>query len=337
MKEIEMPQGSVFSKFNKRKTVNLKNLIPTYHKIEDQAYQYKYTVFTPVYNCEKTIARVHQSLINQSYKNFEWIVINDGSIDNSHKQINSIIKSSSLTINYINNIENQHKMGCFVQAISLAKGEFFLIIDGDDEILPNALEVLIDEYSNIADALKNKVSTVTALCQDQFGNIVGTSFPKSPFYSNSFKSHAIHGIKGDKWGFTKTSVLKGITVNNQILSKGLIPESLVWNLIAKEGYITKYINKVLHIYHVGVENSVSSLSVDKIAYGVSISSIARFNWFFNTYHFFKAPEYFLKNIYVLLRASKYLTYKITDYLNAINSKVVKLFVISLWPFRKLMN
>lgn len=314
--------------------MDLKDLIPTYHKVADETYQYKFTVFTPVFNCENTIQKVHQSLVNQTYKNFEWLIINDGSTDKSHVVINHLIKTSPLNVHYINNIENQHKMGCFIQAISLAKGELLLTFDGDDECLPNALNIFNEEYSNIPDNLKDKVCAVTGLCQDQFGNRVGVTYPTDPYFSNTFKSQAIDGINDEKWGFTKTSVLKGIRFNNQIISKGLIPESIVWNLIAKEGYVTKYINKILRIYHVDVENSLSSTSIDKRAYGSAINSIAEFNWFFSTYHF-KTPKFFLRNLYVLLRASKYLPFTLADYLKAIDSRVVKLSILTLWPFRKL--
>jgi len=71
--------------------MDLKNLIPTYHKVVDELYQYKFTVFTPVFNCEKSIIKVHDSLVNQTFKNFEWLIINDGSTDNSHKIIQSYI------------------------------------------------------------------------------------------------------------------------------------------------------------------------------------------------------------------------------------------------------
>ncbi|RKE95313.1 glycosyltransferase family 2 protein [Ichthyenterobacterium magnum] len=314
--------------------MDLKELIPTYNKVKEESYQYRFTIFTPVFNCEKSIEKVHQSLINQTYKNFEWLIINDGSTDNSHEIIERLTNTSSLSINYINNPENQHKMGCFIQAISLAKGEFLLTFDGDDECHPNALKIFNEEYLNIPTNLKNKVCAVTGLCEDQFGNRVGDTYPETPYFSNTFKSTTLNNIKGEKWGFTKTDILKGINVNSQIFSKGLIPESIIWNLIAKEGYITKYINKHLRIYHVDIENSLSSTSVDKRSYGSALDSIAGFNWFFNAYHF-KTPKYFLKKLYVLLRASKYLPYNLGDYLRAIDSKVIKFLFISLWPFRKL--
>ncbi|MFT7051063.1 MAG: glycosyltransferase involved in cell wall biosynthesis [Psychroserpens sp.] len=316
--------------------MDLKDLIPTYHKVSDETYHYKFTVFTPVFNCEKTIIRVHQSLVNQTYKDFEWLIINDGSTDKSHDTVEHLIKTSPLTIHYINNIENQHKMSCFVQAISLAKGELLLTLDGDDECLPDALKIFNEEYLTVPFHLKDSLSAVTALCQDQFGNSLGDIFPTDPYFSNTFKSHAINGIKGEKWGFTKTSVLKGIQVNQQILSKGFIPESLIWSLIAKEGFVTKYINKVLRIYHIGVDDSLSSMSLEKRAFGSIINCIAGFNWFFNRYYF-KTPKFFLKNLYVLLRASKYLPYSLKDYLKAIDSNVVKFMILTLWPFRKLLH
>lgn len=316
--------------------MNLKELIPTYQKIKEQNYKHTFTVFTPVFNCENTINRVHESLINQTFKDFEWLIINDGSTDNSHEVIRELVKTSILDINYVNNTKNQHKMSCFVQAISLAEGEFLLTFDGDDECLPNALQTFKDEYNNIPEGLKEKVSAITGLCQDQFGNSVGRLFPSDPYYSNTFKSHAIDAIHGEKWGFTKTSILKGINVNPQILGKGFIPESLIWTLIAKEGYVTKYINKILRIYHVGVDESLSSMSLQKRAYGSTLNCIAGFNWFF-TSNYYKAPKFFLKNLYVLLRASKYLPYKLTDYLKAIDSSFIKFMLTVLWPFRKVFN
>ncbi len=314
--------------------MNLKDLVPTYHKIADENYHYRFTVFTPVFNCEKTIRNVHQSLVNQTYKNFEWIIINDGSTDYSHEIIENIVSTSPLSINYINNAKNQHKMACFLEAIALAKGELLLTFDGDDECLPDALNIFNEEYLEIPDSLKNKVCAVTGMCQDQYGNRIGDVYPQDPFYSNTFKSQALDGIKGEKWGFTATSVLKGIRINKQILSKGLIPEGVIWNLVAKEGYLTKYINKTLRIYHVDNENSLSSTSIEKRAFGSVINSIAVFNWFFSKYSF-KTPVFFLKNLYVLLRASKYLPYDLKNYLNAIDSSLVKFFIIVLWPFRRL--
>lgn len=55
---------------------------------------YKLTVFTPCYNGEKTIHRVFESMNAQTYTNWEWIIINDGSTDNSDCVIKELIAES---------------------------------------------------------------------------------------------------------------------------------------------------------------------------------------------------------------------------------------------------
>ena len=60
--------------------MNLKSLLPTYTPIDSTvSYKYKFTVFTPVYNRAETLYRVFDSLKNQTFKDFELLIINDGS------------------------------------------------------------------------------------------------------------------------------------------------------------------------------------------------------------------------------------------------------------------
>ena len=58
--------------------------------------EFKFTIFTPLYNGAKTIHRVVESLNNSTYRNFEWIVVNDGSNDNSMQVLNELIKDKGL-------------------------------------------------------------------------------------------------------------------------------------------------------------------------------------------------------------------------------------------------
>ena len=61
--------------------MNLKALVPTYKPLEKaSSFDYKFTVFTPVYNRSETIHRVFESLEKQTFKDFELIIINDDSL-----------------------------------------------------------------------------------------------------------------------------------------------------------------------------------------------------------------------------------------------------------------
>jgi glycosyltransferase involved in cell wall biosynthesis len=316
--------------------MTFRDLFPEFKEKTPKQFKHRFTVFTPVYNCEDTIERVYNCLLNQTFKDFEWLIINDGSNDKSHDVILSIINNASLKINYINNEKNQHKMGCFMQAIELADGEFFLTFDADDECVDEALEVFNDEYNSIPEDKKPNISAVTGLCVNQHGKQIGDLYPEQPYYSNTFKSYAIDHVLGEKWGFTKTNILRHISYPEAFISNGFMPEGLIWNTLALHGYETKYINKSLRIYYVGVGNSITSSGFEKTALGNATQYVANFNWFLKSY-WSKAPKFFIKNLYFLLRISKYLDFNLKNYTTSIDSYVIKFFFVLLWPIRKFLK
>ena len=98
--------------------------------------EYKFTIFTPLYNGAKTIHRVVESLDNSIYRNFEWIVVNDGSSDNSIDVLNKLIKDKNWNITIINHQENKGKHNAWNEAAKIAKGEIFVNLDCDDAFIP---------------------------------------------------------------------------------------------------------------------------------------------------------------------------------------------------------
>ncbi|SDR77073.1 Glycosyl transferase family 2 [Winogradskyella sediminis] len=317
--------------------MNFKDLMPFYKELKPRSYSYRFTVFTPVFNCEKSILKVHESLLNQTFKDFEWLVINDASTDKSHEVITKLVASSPLKVRYINNLENKHKMSCFLQAIALAEGEFLLPFDGDDECYPHALEVFNNEYEGISENLKPKVGAVTVLCNDQYGNLIGEPFPENPLYCHTFEAKLNKQIIGEKWGFTKTDILKDIVVNPDILGRGYIFESIIWNTVARSGFLTKCVNQKLRIYNVGVEGSIMNTAMtSKNAFGPVLNGLSELNWFFKDY-FFKSPIYFLKTLYITLRSSTLLNYPLKAYLKAVDLFILKILIVVVWPFRGFMK
>lgn len=315
--------------------MDLKKYLPEFNEMKNLSYNYQFTVFVPVFNSAKTLHRVFNSLNAQTFKNFEVIIINDGSTDNSHEVIDAFLHSCSFEVTYINNEVNKHKMGCLMEAVKAARGEFFMILDADDECSPDALEVFYNEYMSIPLELKPSVSGVTCCCLDQNGALIGDRFPEDPFFHNSFDKNVYRNIKGEKWGFNKTSILKGITINEDVFGRGLIPEGYIWFLIASKGYITKYINKTLRIYYTNSEHNLSSLGYDKKAFGMAVYAIAFINWFHEK-HLKTAMKHFLMRVYSLLKASKHLEFSFTDYYYSIDSYMLKVVFTISWPFRRLL-
>lgn len=97
------------------------------------------TIFTPTYNRAQFLPKIYDSLLCQNWYNFEWLIIDDGSTDNTKSVVEKLIaKSSDFPIRYIYK-ENGGKHTAINLAAHYAKGNFILWLDSDDRILPNSL------------------------------------------------------------------------------------------------------------------------------------------------------------------------------------------------------
>jgi glycosyltransferase involved in cell wall biosynthesis len=299
-------------------------------------YQFKFTLFIPVFNGEKTILRALKSIEKQTFTNFEVIVIDDGSVDNTENVVREFITKSVCSIRFYKNDKNIHKMATILRGVSLAKGEFFLIHDADDECLPSALEIYNEAYESIPNSKKHKVSSITANCIDQNGNLIGTNIEEDFIYCNSFEYRFKYRIQGEKWGPTKTDVLKQFSLNKSIFNRGLIPEAFLWNTVDKAGYLTKFINSVTRIYYIANVDNLSSLKYDKKSFGMAVYSLLFIN-FFQKDHFSRYPKPFLKRLVSMIIASCYLEFNLISYCKSVNNWFLKILLILLWPFRKIIK
>jgi len=136
-----------------------------------------FTVFTPTYNRKELLHRVYNSLQNQTFSGFEWLVIDDGSTDGTEDLIKFWQKKSPFSIIY-HKQPNQGKHVAYNTAAKFAKGELFTAIDSDDEIIPTTLERLKFHWDNFTIQEKSYVAGISFNSNDQFGNLVGTKFPK---------------------------------------------------------------------------------------------------------------------------------------------------------------
>ena len=97
-----------------------------------------FTIFTPTYNRAYTLSILYNSLKNQTCKDFEWLIVDDGSTDNTCELVREYIKEEKkFPINYYKK-ENGGKPRAINYGIKLAKGKYFLMIDSDDYLVDNA-------------------------------------------------------------------------------------------------------------------------------------------------------------------------------------------------------
>lgn len=258
-------------------------------------YKYRFTIFTPAYNRKETLHRAYESLCQQTFKDFEWLIIDDGSTDNTSDLVKEWIKENKFQIEYIYQ-ENHHKFFTLLKAARLAKGELFIGLDSDDKCTPDSLEKLSTYWKNIPDENRLGYSGLTTLCIDQHGKLVGKKFPSDIFDSDTAESLLKYHVTGEKWGFIRTDIMQMFSYPDNYFANGYIPEGVIWMSIAKMGYKTRYINDALRIYYVDENDSAISFNPGqrKNSFGAMVYQQFMLNNFLK--YFRNNPRYFISSI-----------------------------------------
>jgi glycosyltransferase involved in cell wall biosynthesis len=245
-----------------------------------------FTVFTPTYNRAHTLERVYSSLCAQTYRSFEWLVVDDGSTDGTSALIEVWQRQAPFPVRYVWQ-ENRGKHVAFNAAVREARGELFLPFDSDDACVPHALERFRQHWESIPPDRRARFSAVTALCEDQYGNLIGNGFPYPVLDSNSLEIHYRFRITGEKWGFHRTDVLRQYPFPE--IRATHVPESVVWGRIAQR-YSTRFVNDVLRIYYIGAPSLVHGRSSTGNPLGGRLQHLAVLNEHVNYLRF--APSSF---------------------------------------------
>ena len=248
--------------------------------------KFKFTIFTPTYNRERVLHRVYESLLIQTFSNFEWLIIDDGSTDNTKQLVETWQNDPEtwFSIRYYWQ-PNQHKKVAHNYAVKLAQGEFFLTFDSDDRCVPQALERFNYHWLQIPSDIRDKFSSIYVLCTDQSGYQIGNSFPGDTYFdSNTLDIFFKYKIRGEKWGVYRTSIMQEFPFPEEATKlPGLIMESLIWNKIA-ENYDTRFVNEKLRIYYTNhsLEKKSPVILKNQIKLN-SLSNVYSLNIFLSSY------------------------------------------------------
>ena len=205
----------------------------------------RFTVFTPTYNRANTITRVYESLLGQTLKDFEWLIIDDGSTDLTCNLVSHFVKSQSLfPIRYHMLTSNRGKHIAHNRALKEAQGDFLLVADSDDWIVPNALERMDHHWSRLPDT--SDYCGVAGLCADRNGNIIGDKYPPEAEHSTLRERQYVYKVKGEKWGCMRMDICREYPFPDHV--DGFVPEGIVWLDIAKK-YKDYCVNEVYRIYN----------------------------------------------------------------------------------------
>ena len=207
------------------------------------AFTYKITVFTPTYNRAYIIEDLYRSLQCQSYTNFEWLVVDDGSSDNTEELFESFARESNpFPIRYYKQ-ENGGKCRAINRGLELADGELFFTVDSDDYLTDDALEKVVQWEAELPKDQKycgfvgnrgtTPLETPNRLVDG--GYLDGTALDRYDqvdgerafvFYTDVHRQYLYPEFPGEKF----------------------LTEAVTWDKMAHEGYKMRFYNDIIWIW-----------------------------------------------------------------------------------------
>lgn len=207
----------------------------------------KLSIITPVYNRAYILNELYESLTKQTSKEFEWIVIDDGSTDNTWELLKEYKEAATPFPIIIQRQENQGKHIAVNLAVTLAKGEFVFIVDSDDYLTEDAVETVCSWIEQVRD--REDIAAVAGL---RGNKVTGECLGR---YSEGVKAGEWIEAKNTERRKYKLSGDKAEVYRTELLRSHLFPkfgdekflsEECVWNQLAMEGYWVRWYNKIIY-------------------------------------------------------------------------------------------
>lgn len=200
------------------------------------------TIFTPTYNRAYTLLRLYKSIQEQSNMNFEWLIVDDGSTDNTESLVKEWQDAAQFTLRYYKQ-KNGGKHRAINLAMELAKGDLFFIVDSDDYLPSHAIDLLNFNFNQIKDD-ESFCGVSGSRCYPD-GNRIGGDVNYQVLETDSVSFRQKYKVKGDMAEAWRLSVLRKYPFP-EFAGEKFVTEAFVWNEIAKK-YKLRYFNNGIYI------------------------------------------------------------------------------------------
>lgn len=236
----------------------------------------KITVFTPTYNRANVILNLYHSLQQQSFHDFEWLVIDDGSTDKTEELFTRLVNESNpFPIRYYR-FPNCGKQKEINRALDLAAGKLFFTVDSDDLLTPNALHLVAQWDSMMPQS--GEFCGFAGSDGDLQGNPTNPLFDAPYVDATFFDRYAESGkfIGYDRpWVFF-TDVHR-MYKYPEFEGEKFITEAVVWNRMAADGYKIRCFNDVVYLWEhqeIGLTNKIHEILItNPNGYGLWINEM----------------------------------------------------------------
>jgi glycosyltransferase involved in cell wall biosynthesis len=203
---------------------------------------YSLTIFTPAYNRAYILPVLFRSLQQQTCLDFEWVVVDDGSTDDTESLVAQFRREANFPICY-RRTQNGGKHRAINLGVTLASGEYFFIVDSDDSLPDNAVERILFYTQQISDA--HDFIGVCGLRITANGEGIRSNSPFGIIDTDPISIRERYGVIGDLAEVWRLEILKQYPFP-EFEGEKFISEAVVWNRIARK-YKLRYFYEGIYI------------------------------------------------------------------------------------------
>ena len=212
----------------------------------------RFTVFTTAYNRPDELKRLYASLLEQTYRDFTWLIVDDSTDNQVKGVVEGFISEGRIEIRYH---KQEHRGRYWAQktGFALVETPYMVDIDDDDELTEDCLEVLSREWERVEKEGRNDIGMICGLCVGEEGRVVSYHDERPLFDTNYIEMEWKQKRPSENLVSRKLEVIKNVDIfsdEGKWLSEqvALVRESVLWNRVARR-YNTRYLNYPMRVYH----------------------------------------------------------------------------------------
>jgi glycosyltransferase involved in cell wall biosynthesis len=216
-----------------------------------------FSIIIPAYNVENYIERAISSVLNQSFQDFEIIIVNDGSVDKTADIIDGYAQKNE-NIKVVNHLKNDSLHIARLDGVAASNGQYVVFLDADDYFTDNALNILFDEIQKNTGYDFYEYGYI----EQPSGNVIFPSFTEEDRFSACFSKDKYPAHTMWNKVYESNLLKKAFTSLERIYINNAedIYESIVISYYTKNIYI---INKVIINYSIGTGISTTYKDYEK--------------------------------------------------------------------------
>ena len=213
-------------------------------------YKHRITVFTPTYNRAYIIHNLYESLKNQTFKDFEWLVVDDGSVDNTKELFDKWKNEKNDFVIRYYKTPNGGKHRAINKGLELSEGELFFTVDSDDTLTADALEKVdgwfkgIEDKPEICGIVANRGYSATETINHFFK---AEYLDKTLLDVYSYKENGNLVLSGERAYIFYTDFHRKY-LYPEFEGENFMTEAVTWNRMSNDGYMVRFYNDIIWIF-----------------------------------------------------------------------------------------